>query len=486
MQNLINSSEKNKHPKGLYFLSFFEMWDRFIYYGILTQLVLYLTKVFLFSDDKTFDFFGVFCALGFALPVLGGILADKILGFYRAIVIGGISLVVGNILLALPQKHFLYLGMAILVCGIGLFKTNLTSFVGTLYKEDDTKKDRGYTIFFMGMTLGAVLGPLVFGIMIETLGWHYGFMISAMAISVNLIALLLLKEKYNLSSRLNPLWLSKNKNIFNLTNRNIFYFCFPFSISILSLLFMYPKYGDNLVGVFSILIFAFMATVISRKSKEHRRKILMLLLLSGLSLVYFSASFQLNSTFILFVSKDIDLHYFGLNFPPTAFASLEPFFSFLLAPFFIIIWRTLTKKRREPNSISKLGIGFLLSGAGFGVFILSTVGSIINHNIALLFLIIGNVLFGAAEVCIIPTIMSAISKFSPKNYFGTFMGMWFLSAALGGYMSSVIAKLSDGFFAPAENVIGFSHVFAFVSLLLFAMSILSFFSSRCINNLIAK
>ena len=176
------------HTKSrLYLLTLGEFWDRFSYFGTLTILVLYLTSFFLFQDNKSYLLYGVYIAFCFVTPVLGGILADRVIGSNKAVVFGAIFLIIGNLVLIIPSLHYLYLGLALTICGTGLYKPACTSLIGATYQKESKRKDSAYTFFYAGMNLGAVFGSVSYGIIFHFFGWHYVFLVSAIGISIALV-----------------------------------------------------------------------------------------------------------------------------------------------------------------------------------------------------------------------------------------------------------------------------------------------------------
>ncbi|MBN2689230.1 MAG: peptide MFS transporter [Gammaproteobacteria bacterium] len=476
---------KKNHPEGLYALTFGEFWDRFSYFGTLTILVLYLSKIFNLHVVHAYLLYGVFVAFSFATPVLGGLLADKVLGSYNAIIVGAIFMIGGNLVLMNQSLELFYLGLSLTICGTGLYKSSCTSMVGMLYQKDDARRTQGFTIFYAGMNLGAVLGPVVYGIILKLFGWHYIFISSAIGIFIGLLITL---------HRLRPLQrlLYQPKIVASfksLLAKYLFVFSIVAMILVLSTLaitvFIYPELFTIFIALFSILAPLAITAVAAKQDYVTKRSLYGVLILTAFCVLFFSVSLQIGSTVTMFLQQHANRNLFGWHIPTVMFSSLDPLFVVLAAPVFSIIWLRLAIKKLEPSPTKKLSIGLALGGISFLVFMLLSTIPNASAVMTVTLIIIANLFLGAGEICLTPAILSAISEYVPKNLQATMMGIWFLALALAGYLSGVIAEGAESLqkLLDVSNVHGFSYLFLLVGCCALALSIIIFVASSTVQKL---
>ncbi len=439
------------HHRGLYVLTFVEFWDRFSFYGLQAVLVLYATQALLFTDNQAYALYGVFTALTFATTVLGGILADRLLGMRQTIVMGASLVIVGNGLLFLAGQHFLYLGLSLLICGIGLFKPNSASYVGALYKDTEAKSERAFSIFYAGMNAGALLGPLAYGYISHRYGWLYGFGLSAIGMLSSLTIFLYAKIKAT----------EDKLSVVRLPVRTIIYVALLLAIALFTLLLQHPKFFG------SLLIFIGLATVIGlsiaafKSNEVDRKRILGLSVLVFFCIFFFAASLQTATTLTLFIEREVSRTILGFNIPTAMFLSIDPFFIILTAPLIGLFWTFLERKNCDPSYAAKIAIGLILAAAGFAVFSLAALYHDKADHLSLTYIVLGNLLLGLGELCISPVAFSAISQLAPIHMRSTMMGILFLSLAFSGYLAGVIAIVVSG---GAYSLIVVNYTQAFIEI----------------------
>ena len=450
--------------RSLYILTFGEFWDRFSFFGMLTIMVLYLTKTFMLSDDKSYVLYGIYLTLSFALPVAGGLFADRIIGLRKALIIGAILLIAGNILLTIHNINTFYYGLAITICGTGLYKASCTSMIGLLYPNKDiTRREAGFTFFYAGMNIGAVLGAIVYGLVAHELGWSTCFIFSAVGIFIGLITFLI---------NINPqpaLLTTALKNTF-------IYIAIGLVCFFIGILFILPYIFNDFLLLFSIIILLMLITLLVKQKPSTRYSIFALLIITAFCMFFFAASLQVGSSITLFLQRDVNRILFGWQIPTIVFSSLNPLFVVIMAPVFILIWKFLARYNKEPSSLLKLFYGLTLASISFIVFMFSAISSANNgHYLPLLLIVFAYLLLGAGEICLSPAILSTISRFSPRNLQGTMMGIWYLSLAFGGYFSGILARISDQSVTQISKVFSihiYSHTFIIIALITFSMAIL--------------
>ena len=434
------------------------MLDRFCYYGIVTVMTLYLAKVFLFSDDHIYAISGVYSTLGFGLPVIGGFIADRLLGYRKSVILGALFIVIGNFILCLSGLTFAYMGLAFVVVGIGLFKANVTSQVGTLYPLGDDRKEGAFATFYFGMNIGALSGPIIFGSAVALWGWHAGFIFGAVGMLINLIW-------YTGHYRYFKQFLQSEKS----ARFSYQLLCFVLILlAILGVMWMFanPQYFSDFVWVFALLMVVVLVFMAIRRNAQERRHILAFVLFVIFSIFYFSCARQVNTSLELFLDREINRHIFGFNVPTEWFASFEPICIALSLLVIAPLWRYLGEKNKHPSPHVLVIIGLFFGALSFIVFALSamTAGmkSGVEWNLPLYLLLLGYFVLGLGELAIFPTITSMVTDLAPAKLQATFMGFWLLSSAFSAYIGALMAGLSAIKTAnPSVQLISFTYEQAF-------------------------
>ena len=430
------------HPRGLYYLFFTELWERFSYYGMRALLVLYMTKVFLFTDAKAYLIYGAYTAFVYITPIFGGMIADRLLGYRQAVIMGSILIVLGHICLALPVNGTFYLGLAFIIVGTGFFKSNVSTMVGQLYEKWDKRKDSAYTIFYMGINIGAFFATILVGVIAEKVGWHYGFGLAAIGMLIGLITFI--RAKNHLAS-------SSNQPNMTRLKQTILGFSIRYWIYILSIaaVFLFSQLVANPLGVQVILIvvgcgvllYCFYQMKIG--TVEERKHIAAILLLSLFFMVFISFFEQAGSSIMLFTDRLTDRSLLGYEIPTPNFASLNPLFIILLGPLFAALWVMLGKRKREPSTPAKSFIAIVLTSLAFVALFVGALQAMHDHLGSMSWIVLHYFLITAAELCISPVGLSAVSKLAPERLGGTLMGVWMLATAFANYIAGLIATFAN-------------------------------------------
>lgn len=453
----INQREFLGHPAGLYIMFLTELWERFSFYGMKALLIFYLTKYHLFTDDKGYLLVGSYAALVYAMPVLGGYLADKYLGFRKAIIFGAILLVCGHLGLAyegkqaeialdgiVTQDNFalqvFYFSLAFIIMGVGFLKANISSLVGELYEVGDRRRDSGFTIFYMGINLGAFAATIVCVWLGEEYGWGYGFGAAGIGMVLGLLTFIYGRPYY--LGKGEPKEPEKlNKKVFGIKTEHLIYL-----LSILSTAVIWQMVQrHNIVeGILVVgIIFSFIAIIYfaySQPDKVVRDRLMALLILIIFTIFFWALFEQAYSSLNLFADRVIDLSIFGLEMKAGYFLSLNSLFIITLAPVFAWLW--IKMGRYNPNTAVKFSLALLLVGLGFGSLVLG-----INFSdagkVAAIFLVITYLFHTMGELCLSPVGLSAVTKLSPGKIVGFMMGVWFLATAASEYLAVVLAKIAS-------------------------------------------
>ena len=448
------------HPRGLFVLFFAEMWERFSYYGMRAILVLYLSKHFLFSDDPAYAVYGAYTSLVYITPVIGGLLADRYLGARKAVLAGGIFIAVGHILIALvegpqgdtgtPLNGF-YLGLASIIIGTGFLKANISVLVGQLYPRDDVRRDPAFSIFYMGINIGAFVGPIICGILGETIGWSYGFGAAGVGMLLGLVVFVLFRGDLNgVGEPPVPAKLSA-KTAIGVSAEWTIYLASIVGVAVCWWLVRSQGVVGTALLAFAVATFAYILyRAIATLPREDRDRLFAALFLIALCPLFWALFEQTGSSLNLYTDRQVDRSLLGWAIPASVFQSVNPFFIITLAPVFAGLWTWLGKRGAEPSAPFKFGIGLVLVGAGFLVLVAGAAAS--GGLTPAIFIILLYLLHSMAELCFSPVGLSNMTRLSIASMTGLMMGTWFLATAGGNFLAAMIAQATGGEGAGVERV----------------------------------
>jgi POT family proton-dependent oligopeptide transporter len=461
----VQSAAMMQQPKSLYYLFLTELWERFSYYGMRALFILYMTNALLFSDEKSYLIYGTYGTLVYVTPLLGGLLADRLFGSRRCVLLGGILMALGQFSLVVPRLHFFYLGLALLIVGNGLLKPNISSLLGKMYTPDDPRRNAGFTIFYVGVNIGGFLAPLICGYIGQVYGWHYGFGMAGLGMLIGLMVFLRGSKHYEghglppqralLKARLTPrLPINHEIGVMLLILA---------AIPLVMTLFVYHVTGWLLM-LTSPFVIGMLILIAATSSPDERRKLFALMFFMVFAMIFWSFNEQAGSSLNLFAERDIDRTLLGFTIPASMFQSVNPVVIFLLGPLFANLWPWLNRRGREPSTAVKSGLGVLQIGLGFFAFAVGAHLASIHQRASMVWLFLGYLLMTTGELCVEPIGISMVTKLSPLKYVGMMMGVWYLAdGAFSNYFAAKIASLAS---VPAEdaNVAGmgpklFHHVF---------------------------
>ncbi len=428
-----------RHPRALPFLFLTEMWERFGFYVVQGLLVLYMTQDFHFSDDQSYTILGVFSALAYIAPMIGGLLADRLLGFKKSIIWGGLFLSIGYAYLALSNTNQFYYALAIIIVGNGLFKPNISSLLGLLYPPADMGRDAGFTIFYMGINIGVLLAGLSSGFIKNHFGWHAGFALSSVGLLIGLSIFILgiLKGAIHYKDDL-----INHKNIF-LKPFALILYCIA-AIPVLSLFLRSAFAGKWLlpaVGIF-LLIYLFYLSM-SQPNQKDRNRLITLIILIVSAIVFWMMFLQMFFSTNLFIDRLINKNIFGMTIPTTVFYTFESIFVIILGPFFASTWQTLNANNQNPSALFKFVLAIFFVALAFATLGLSTYFIDSAQLISPLWIVLSYFFLTVGEMLLSPIGLSAVTLLSPAHLTGMMMGIWFVALGFGGEFAGALAKLSS-------------------------------------------
>jgi POT family proton-dependent oligopeptide transporter len=430
------------HPEGLWYLFFAEAWERFSFYGMRALLVLYMTQAFAYDDARAYEIYGAYTALVYATPVIGGLVADRLLGFRKAVLLGGVLMAFGHFAMAIEGAFYLALGL--LIAGNGFFKPNVSTIVGRLYGPDDPRRDAGFTIFYMGINAGAALAPIVCGYLRHYLGWHFGFGAAGVGMLIGLAVFMKGRGAFgDVAEPPDPALLRKPLS-FGLNREILVYAGAIVEAALAWQLVQQAVWVGRLliatavISLFGLLLYLFLG-VDDRKARDRMGIALVLIVIS---MVFWSFFEQAGSSMNLFAERNVDRRVLGTTLPTEIFQAVNPVFILIFGLVFGWLWVWLARRSLEPSIPLKFGFGIVQLGLGFGALYIGAVVSGSDGMVGMGWLVLGYLLHTTGELCVSPIGLSMITKLSPPKVVGVMMGAWFLSSAFAQYVASLIAALT--------------------------------------------
>jgi POT family proton-dependent oligopeptide transporter len=430
------------HPKGLYMLFFAEMWERFSYYGMRALLIFYLTKHWLFDDGKSNLIYGAYTSLVYITPVLGGYLADRYLGQRKAVLFGGILLMCGHFLMAVegtggqsdPFINVFWTALAFIIVGSGFLKANISVMVGQLYKLTDVRRDGAYTIFYMGINLGAAVGTILVGYLGETVGWGYGFGLAGIGMLAGLIVFVLGKGALlGRGEAPRPLSQKTEWSIYGIGLA---------AVAVIWGLVQYQDVIQTLLIISGVGLLVYVVYEAFKLEPQARDRIFAILFLIALNPLFWGLFEQAGGSINLYTDRYVD----RAGVPASLFQSINPIYIILLAPLMAALWIKLGKRGLEPSAPAKFGLALLQVGAGFLVFVWGATAFAVGPEgqTAVLFVFLLYLLHTTGELCLSPVGLSAMNRLAPSFMASLIMGAWFYMTAVGNFVAGKIGEATGG------------------------------------------
>jgi len=506
----LSADELFGHPKGLYVCFATELWERFSFYGMKYLLLLYLTKYHLFSDGEGLAVLGAYAGLVYTLPVIGGMLADRYLGMKKSVLFGGILLSIGHLLMAveghqavqyvagtiltvdltlnngavlsagtqltqtikvqdLAALNVFYLALSLIVVGVGFLKPNISTIVGQLYKKDDPRRDSGFTIFYMGINLGAFAATIICVYLGETFGWGYGFGAAGIGMLFGLVTFTKgLKYLRGLAEPPYPALLAEK--VWGLLSRE--YLIYLTAILSLSVFWLMIQHEPVVFAAQQILLIiaggGLIAFALLKGSRAEFQQMLVLMVLIASTIVFWALFEQAAGSMTLYADRVVDRTIAGIEISAGQFGSLNAGFIIALALPFAALWVWLEKFQLNPNIPVKFALGIILAGIGFAVLVLGAQFPNEAGKISLWWLVLAYLIHTTGELCISPVGLSAVTKLAIHRVVGLSMGVWFLATALSETLAMRLGKMAaidtqGGEVASvSEAVVIYSQLFEFL------------------------
>jgi proton-dependent oligopeptide transporter, POT family len=449
------------HPRGLFVLFFAEMWERFSYYGMRALLIFYLVQHWMYSDSEASVIYGAYTALVYIAPVVGGYLADRYLGQRKAVVFGAVLLTFGHFLMAFEgdggqsaaEINIFWLALAFIIVGSGFLKANISVMVGQLYPRTDIRRDPAYTIFYMGINLGAAMGALIAGYLGQTYGWAYGFGAAGFGMLLGLIVFVLGK----------PLLMGRGESkmperlaapVMGIRFEWLLYVLGVLAVGLVWFLIQYQKLvGGLLMGTGALLMGYVLYTAVFKLDREARNRIFAALILIVGSILFWALFEQAGASLNLYTDRSVDRHLFGWPVPAAMFQALNSIYIILLAPLFAMLWLWLGRRGWEPSTPLKFALAVIQVGLGFLVLVWGAHSAGPGQMTPVLFIFLIYFIHTTGELCLSPVGLSAMNRLAPAHMASLLMGAWFFASATGNFAAGLISAATGGEGAGPERVL---------------------------------
>lgn len=463
------TTNSTKHPRGLYVLFATEMWERFNYYGMRAILIYFMTDALMFSKPFASNLYGGYTSLVYLTPLIGGFIADRYWGNRKSIILGGLVMALAEFILFFcsslyksdPQTSSLlfYVGLGTMIVGNGFFKPNISSMVGQLYPPKDKRTDAAYTIFYMGINVGGMLGPFICGLVGNTgdpADFKWAFLAAGIGMLLSVVTLKFLQDKYIVDSNNKPIGIvpehmanstSPIKNPMSLT---VVLGLVAYVAVAMGLLYIHGQKIFDLSYLLLLSLAVILYVIFSDKSlqKDERDRIIAIFVVSFFVIFFWSAFEQAGASLSFFAAEQTNLNLGGFAVPPSWFQSLNSAFVVLFAPLFAWIWIQLGKRNREPTSPMKMAIGLFLLAIGYAWIALGVKDVAPNVKVSMIWLTGMYALHTWGELCLSPIGLSLVNKLAPLRFASLLMAVWFMANAAANVLAGKLSALYPP--GPAE------------------------------------
>lgn len=441
-----------KYPKQLWYLFLVEMWERFCFYGMRGVLTIFMADQVLglaLSDKDANLKYGAIQAFVYAFTFIGGIFADKVLGFKRSLLFGAMVMIAGNLIIAVSPHDFFYVGITLSIIGTGFFKPNISSMVGELYHEGDPRRDAGFGLFYSGINIGALLGGAICVYLgtSKDFGWRYAFLSAGIVMMIGLVTFLLTKKS------LGPIGDSPIESLppkKRISKEIMVYIGAMISIPLIFIMIKNTDYTDYfmyLIGPLATVYFIF--EIFREKENAARKKLVAAFIFILFSIIFWAFFEQSGGSLALFAQNNLHHSLLGIDMNPNIINNTSnSLFVIIFSPILGLVWLGMARKKIEPNTVIKFGIGFLFLAAAFYVFYYTRFFADAEGKTSLNAFTLAYLIITFGELALSPIGLSIMTKLSPKRLSGMMMGLWFLASAYGQYAAGL---LGAGMSSPDEN-----------------------------------
>ncbi len=439
---------KGQYPKQLWYLFFSEMWERFSFYGMRGMLTIFMVDNIVglgMAEDTANLQYGATQAFVYAFTFIGGLFADKILGFRRSLFWGGLLMIIGSCILATDPKNFFFMGIAFTVVGTGFFKPNISTMVGALYRDGDSRRDAGFSLFYAGINVGALLGGYACIAIANSYSWNLAFGLAAIVMTISLFTFVFTQKSMGLiglapegKNGPQPKWYAIATYIGSLA-----------AIPLIMVMVEKTEYTDWFMYTIGPVTLIYLLIEGLKFTREEQKKLLAALVFILFSILFWAFFEQSGGSLNLFARNNLTGDFMGVQLDPNGVNnSANALFVIIFAPLLGLLWVWLSKRKIEPNTVVKFGLGFIFLALAFYTFYTTRFFADANGMTSLEMFTLAYFIITFGELCLSPIGLSIMTKLSPKRLQGMMMGMWFLASAYGQYVAGI---LGAGMASPIEN-----------------------------------
>jgi POT family proton-dependent oligopeptide transporter len=436
-----------KYPKQLWYLFFSEMWERFCFYGMRGMLTVFMVSQLMMKDDVANLQYGATQAFVYAFTFIGGLFADKILGFRKSLFWGGILMITGSCILAFDPHQYFFLGLSFSIIGTGFFKPNISTMVGTLYKTNDSRRDAGFSLFYSGINVGALLGGYACITIAKSYSWNLAFGLAAIVMTISLLTFVFTQRSLG-PIGLSPLKADENGN----TKKWYEYLVYIGSLLLIPIIMVMvakTEYTDYFMYTIGPCTLIYIFYEMTKFSKAEQKKLLAALVFIVFSILFWAFFEQSGGSLSLFAAGNLTDTVLGVKLDPNGVNNAaNSLFVIIFAPLLGLLWVWMNAKKAEPNTVVKFGLGFLFLALAFYVFYSTRFFANEQGVTSLDIFTLAYFIITFGELCLSPIGLSIMTKLSPKPLQGVMMGMWFLASAYGQYVAGI---LGAGMSLASEN-----------------------------------
>jgi POT family proton-dependent oligopeptide transporter len=451
---------KGKYPKQLWYLFFSEMWERFCFYGMRGMLVIFMVNQLMMNDEVANLQYGATQAFVYAFTFIGGLFADKILGYRKSLFWGGLLMIVGSVILAIDPKQFFFIGISFTIIGTGFFKPNISTMVGKLYKVDDNRRDAGFSLFYAGVNLGALIGgylciavangSMFASIIPVHLRWNFAFGFAAVVMLISLLTFVQTQKS------LGEIGLSPLLDLADSKRKSYEYQTYIGSILIIPIIILLvsnSEYTDIFMFIIGPCSILYLIYEMRNFSLAENKKLIAALVFIVFSIFFWAFFEQSGGSLSLFAANNLNKNVLGIPLDPNGVNnSANSLFVIIFAALVGMVWLWLSKIKMEPNTIVKFGLAFLFLAGGFWIFYYTKFFADANGMTSLDLFTFGWFVITFGELCLSPIGMSIMTKLSPAKLQAVMMGMWFLASAYGQYFAGLLGANIASASENASNV----------------------------------
>jgi len=427
---------EGKYPKQLWYLFFSEMWERFSFYGMRGMLTFFMVDQLFFNEEAANLQYGATQAFVYAFTFIGGLFADKILGYRKSLFWGGLMMIIGSAILALDPKSFFFLGISFTVIGTGFFKPNISAMVGTLYKPQDVRRDAGFSLFYSGINIGALLGGYICVFIGKSYSWNLAFGLAGIVMTISLFTFLFTQKS------LGPIGISPLLNLTTAKRKLFEYLTYGGSliaIPIIMVMVSNPDYTDYFMYTIGPATLIYLFLEMRKFSFEENKKLIAALIFIVFSIFFWAFFEQSGGSLSLFAANNLDNDFMGVPLDPNGVNNAaNALFVIGFAPLIGIFWLWLSKRKKEPNTVVKFGLGFIFLALAFYIFYATRYFANQDGITSLEIFTTAYLVITFGEICLSPIGLSIMTKLSPQSLQGMMMGMWFLASAYGQYVAGIL------------------------------------------------